>query len=29
MTFGAGVTVRGVVEVRGPARVEDGAVLEA
>jgi UTP--glucose-1-phosphate uridylyltransferase len=28
VTFGAGVRVRGAVELRGPARVEDGAVLE-
>jgi UTP--glucose-1-phosphate uridylyltransferase len=28
VTFGAGVTVRGEVEVSGPARIEDGAVLE-
>ena len=28
VTFGAGVRVRGAVELRGPARVDDGAVLE-
>jgi UTP--glucose-1-phosphate uridylyltransferase len=28
VTFGRGVVVRGAVEVRGPARVEDGTVLE-
>jgi UTP--glucose-1-phosphate uridylyltransferase len=28
VTFGAGVTVRGDVDVSGPARIEDGAVLE-
>jgi UTP--glucose-1-phosphate uridylyltransferase len=28
VTFGRGVVVRGVVSVEGPARIEDGAVLE-
>jgi UTP--glucose-1-phosphate uridylyltransferase len=28
VTFGRGVVVRGTVEVHGPARIEDGAVLE-
>jgi UTP--glucose-1-phosphate uridylyltransferase len=28
VVFGEGVVVRGVVTVRGPARVEDGSVLE-
>jgi UTP--glucose-1-phosphate uridylyltransferase len=27
VTFGRGVVVRGAVTVRGPARIEDGAVL--